>query len=482
MTYDSGNYEAATAKAIELFGYDELRAEQKRRRDSNDPVQLGIGVSTFTEMCGLAPSRVLGLAQLRRRRLGAREHPDARDRHGRGRHRRLAARPGPRDGVEPDRRRPARRAVRGRRGAARRHPDRARRAWTPTARARSSSGARRSSWPPTRSSRRPRSFAAHLLEASADDLEFSGGRFSVKGTDKGIGHRRGRARDLRRRTTCPTAPSRASTPTRPSTRSTSPSPTAPTCARWRSTPRPARRRCASTSASTTSARSSTRSSSRARCTAASCRASRRRSGRARSTTTRAPSSRAPSSTTPCRPSADTISFVTDHTTSPSTTNTLGTKGVGEAGTIASTPAVVNAIVDAVRHLGVNDVRDAVHARAGVEGDPERRARRSGERDRARPQPHFADDALNQDPAAGARRTERHSDPRSIRLPRPHDRRRGRSRRSPSAATTPRCWPAASPSCPSCGCGSTLPRSSSTSAASRRCAASARTATTSSSAR
>ena len=60
MTYDSGNYEAATAKAQELFGYDELRAEQQRRRDSKDPVQLGIGVSTFTEMCGLAPSRVLG--------------------------------------------------------------------------------------------------------------------------------------------------------------------------------------------------------------------------------------------------------------------------------------------------------------------------------------------------------------------------------------------------------------------------------------
>ena len=47
-------------KAKEIFGYDELRAEQKRRRESNDPVQLGIGVSTFTEMCGLAPSRVLG--------------------------------------------------------------------------------------------------------------------------------------------------------------------------------------------------------------------------------------------------------------------------------------------------------------------------------------------------------------------------------------------------------------------------------------
>jgi carbon-monoxide dehydrogenase large subunit len=60
LTYDSGNYEAATAKAKEMFGYDGLRQEQQRRRASNDPVQLGIGVSTFTEMCGLAPSRVLG--------------------------------------------------------------------------------------------------------------------------------------------------------------------------------------------------------------------------------------------------------------------------------------------------------------------------------------------------------------------------------------------------------------------------------------
>ena len=60
ITYDSGNYEAATAKAKDLFAYDDLRAEQARRREANDPVQLGIGISTFTEMCGLAPSRVLG--------------------------------------------------------------------------------------------------------------------------------------------------------------------------------------------------------------------------------------------------------------------------------------------------------------------------------------------------------------------------------------------------------------------------------------
>src|SRR5690625_4271506 len=60
LEYDSGNYEAATDKALELFGYEELREEQQRRREAGDPVQLGIGISTFTEMCGLAPSRVLG--------------------------------------------------------------------------------------------------------------------------------------------------------------------------------------------------------------------------------------------------------------------------------------------------------------------------------------------------------------------------------------------------------------------------------------
>jgi carbon-monoxide dehydrogenase large subunit len=60
LTYDSGNYEAATAKARELFRYDELRKEQAERSSRGDPVRLGIGISTFTEMCGLAPSRVLG--------------------------------------------------------------------------------------------------------------------------------------------------------------------------------------------------------------------------------------------------------------------------------------------------------------------------------------------------------------------------------------------------------------------------------------
>jgi carbon-monoxide dehydrogenase large subunit len=48
-------------------------------------------------------------------------------------------------------------------------------------------------------------------------------------------------------------------------------------------------------------------------------------------------------------------FTTDRTVSPATSNPLGVKGVGEAGTIASTPAVVNAVIDAVRQFGITDI-------------------------------------------------------------------------------------------------------------------------------
>jgi carbon-monoxide dehydrogenase large subunit len=48
-------------------------------------------------------------------------------------------------------------------------------------------------------------------------------------------------------------------------------------------------------------------------------------------------------------------FELDRTVTPSGTNPLGVKGIGEAGTIAAPPAVVNAVVDAVSHLGVTDV-------------------------------------------------------------------------------------------------------------------------------
>ena len=37
-------------------------------------------------------------------------------------------------------------------------------------------------------------------------------------------------------------------------------------------------------------------------------------------------------------------------------NPLGVKGVGETGTIASAPAVINAVLDALSHLGVKDIQ------------------------------------------------------------------------------------------------------------------------------
>ncbi|MFQ5705501.1 MAG: xanthine dehydrogenase family protein molybdopterin-binding subunit [Gemmatimonadales bacterium] len=53
--------------------------------------------------------------------------------------------------------------------------------------------------------------------------------------------------------------------------------------------------------------------------------------------------------------AELPSFETDRTVTPSTTNPMGVKGIGEAGTIASTPAVINAVIDALWHLGVRDM-------------------------------------------------------------------------------------------------------------------------------
>ena len=53
--------------------------------------------------------------------------------------------------------------------------------------------------------------------------------------------------------------------------------------------------------------------------------------------------------------ADLPSFTTDRTETPATSNPLGVKGVGEAGTIASTPAIVNGVLDALRHLGVTHI-------------------------------------------------------------------------------------------------------------------------------
>jgi carbon-monoxide dehydrogenase large subunit len=55
----------------------------------------------------------------------------------------------------------------------------------------------------------------------------------------------------------------------------------------------------------------------------------------------------------CVPRADDVpGFVTDQTVTPTPRNPMGAKGIGEAATIGSTPAVVNAVVDALKPFGV----------------------------------------------------------------------------------------------------------------------------------
>jgi len=52
QTYDVGDFEGALDKALDAAGYTELRAEQARRREAGDDRQLGIGVSVYVEITG----------------------------------------------------------------------------------------------------------------------------------------------------------------------------------------------------------------------------------------------------------------------------------------------------------------------------------------------------------------------------------------------------------------------------------------------
>jgi carbon-monoxide dehydrogenase large subunit len=58
VTYDSGNYQPTLEKALEIAGYQQLRQEQDRLRQEGK--YLGIGIATYVEICGMAPSQVLG--------------------------------------------------------------------------------------------------------------------------------------------------------------------------------------------------------------------------------------------------------------------------------------------------------------------------------------------------------------------------------------------------------------------------------------
>jgi carbon-monoxide dehydrogenase large subunit len=59
LVFDSGDYRASLDDALRLGGWDAVKADQRERRERGDTVQIGIGLSSYVEMCGLAPSKVL---------------------------------------------------------------------------------------------------------------------------------------------------------------------------------------------------------------------------------------------------------------------------------------------------------------------------------------------------------------------------------------------------------------------------------------
>jgi len=354
LEYDSGNYEAATAKAKEIFGYDELRAEQQRRREAKDPVQLGIGVSTFTEMCGLAPSRLLGElnygaggwenASVRMLATGKVEVITGASAHGQGHETAfsqiVADRLGvPFEDVE---------VLHGDTQIAPRGLD--------TYGSRSLVvGGEALVRAADKVIDKARPIAAHLLEASIDDLEFKDGRFGVRGTDQGVAI-----------TEVATAVFTAhNLPDGVEASIDADATFDPVSFSY-----PHGTHLCAVEVDTETGQVGLRKytcvddigviinplivSGQVHGGLV--------QGIAQALWEEAVFDDAGTLVSGTftdyllPTAADTISFDIDHTTSPSTTNSLGTKGVGEAGTIASTPAVVNAVVDAVRPWGVHDIQ------------------------------------------------------------------------------------------------------------------------------
>jgi aerobic carbon-monoxide dehydrogenase large subunit len=353
LEYDSGNYEAATQKAKQLFGYDELRAEQKQRRDRNDPVQLGLGISTFTEMCGLAPSRVLGSlsygaggwehASVRMLATGKVEVVTGSSPHGQGHETAwsqiVADRLGvPFDDVE---------VLHGDTQISHKGMD--------TYGSRSLTvGGMAVVKAADKVIEKARTIAAHMLEASPDDLEFSGGRFGVKGTDKGVALGEVAlatfaAHDL----PDGVEPSLDSDATFDPENFSFPHGTHLCAVDVDTETGEAKIRtyvCVDDIGNVVNPLIVEGQVHGGLV-----------QGIAQALFEEAVYDESGTLVTGSfvdylvPSAADLPSFVTDRTETPATSNELGVKGVGEAGTIASTPAVVNAVVDALRPFGVDDV-------------------------------------------------------------------------------------------------------------------------------
>ncbi|MFL6144741.1 MAG: xanthine dehydrogenase family protein molybdopterin-binding subunit [Labedaea sp.] len=354
LVYDSGNYEAATERARVLFDYDGLRREQQRRRDAGDPVQLGIGISTFTEMCGLAPSRVLGSlaygaggwehAAIRMLPTGKVEVITGSSAHGQGHETAwsqiVADQLGvPFEDVE---------VLHGDTQSSHKGLD--------TYGSRSLTvGGIAVVKAAEKVVAKARTVAAHMMECAEDDLEFEAGRFTVRGTDKST-----TIQDISLQVFFAHDYPEGIEPSLDSEAVYDPE----------NFSFPHGTHLCAAEVDTETGRVTLRSYV---CVDDVGKAVNPlivegqvhgglAQGIAQALFEEAVHDESGTLTTGTLadylvPSAaDLPSFTTDRTETPATSNPLGVKGVGEAGTIASTPAVVNAVIDAVRHLGVNDIQ------------------------------------------------------------------------------------------------------------------------------
>ncbi len=354
LEYDSGNYEAATAQARANFGYDELRAEQQRRRDSGDPVQLGIGVSTFTEMCGLAPSRVLGSldygaggwehAAIRMLPTGKVEVLTGASAHGQGHETAFSQIVADRLGVAFE----DVEVLHGDTAIAHKGLD--------TYGSRSLVvGGEALVRAVDKVIEKAKPIAGHLLEAAVDDLEFADGRFTVRGTDQGMAIGEiALATFAAHNLPDGTEPSLDSDATYDPVNFNYPHGT---------------HLCAveiDTETGQVKMRKYTCVDDIGNVINPLIVSGQVHGGLVQGIAQAlweeavyddAGTLVSASFVDYLMPTAaDTISFDVGHTTTPALTNSLGAKGVGEAGTIASTPAVMNAVVDALRPFGVHDVQ------------------------------------------------------------------------------------------------------------------------------
>ena len=355
LTYDSGNYEAATDKALALFDYDKLRAEQADRNQRGDTVRLGIGVSTYTEMCGLAPSRVLRdlryaaggweAASVRMLPTGKVEVVTGTSPHGQGHvtsWSQIAADVlgVPFDDVQ---------VVHGDTKAAPQGMD--------TYGSRSLVvGGTAVHHAATKVVDKARKVAAHLLEASEQDLEFTDGAFSVKGSPDA----RRTIQEIAFETFTSHDLPDGLEPTINAGHLTDPD----------NFSYPHGTHLCAVEVDTETGRTRIRSyvavDDVGRVINPMIVEGQVHGGLAQGIAQalyeeavyddegNLVSGTMADYLVPSAP--DLPEFVTDRTETPATTNPLGVKGVGEAGTIASTPAVVGAIVDALRPLGVRDLR------------------------------------------------------------------------------------------------------------------------------